>query len=202
VSIDELTRVVPPPEQPIEPGDLHQWAIVEHGLALARLPTDLFDLAHAYGTGFFMVEARNAIKILNPFSDEYWPQLLHICRLERRSKEMTQNAGFPFGIYPDSVGLLPIGTDRNGGTLYWHTEVPMGTDLSLYWLTKGGEPQWPIIANPPGYRVFERFDLALTSFLSGCFTSRIRCVLWGESTFAGNPRVFFKSTKSLNAMAT
>ncbi|HZT80569.1 MAG TPA: hypothetical protein VFA26_10110, partial [Gemmataceae bacterium] len=90
--------------------------------------------------------------------------------IDRIVKEWSETGKFPFGIYPDSVGLLPIGTDSNGGTLYYHT---------------GGMPdEWPVIANPPRYFIFERFELSLTSFLAKCFNGETRCVLWGEDTFA------------------
>jgi len=188
MSLTELTTIVPPPAHPIDPGDAPGWKTIERLLLLGDIPTDLFDLVHAYGTGFFMVETRNAIKITNPFSDEYWPWVVYTCRIHRRTKESAASNvahAFPFGVYPDSIGLFPIGTDSDGGTLYWYTE--------------GRSSQWPLLANPPGYRTFERFDMSLTTFLAKSFTGEVHCCLW-KNTLEDRPRVFFKSTKSLNPM--
>jgi hypothetical protein len=80
----------------------------------------------------------------------------------------------PYSLFPERPGLLPWGSDDNGNTLCWLTE---------------GEPhEWPIIAKVCRYNYYEHHRMSMTSFLAGCFTRRVMCVLWKDPEFFVDPR--------------
>ena len=96
-----------------------------------------------------------------------------LCGLFQLGKDYREEA-VPYGIFPDSPGLLPWGTDDNGG--------------SICWLTQGAPEKWPILAVAARSEYFEQFDIPMTTFLAGCFTRKITCHLWNEPVFFSGPK--------------
>jgi hypothetical protein len=79
----------------------------------------------------------------------------------------------PYDIFPTTPGLFPWGGDNNGSTLFWLTECTA--------------PEWPIFVAAARDDYFQRFDMSVTSFLTGCFTRTIKCYCWSDPAFFSGP---------------
>lgn len=169
MSIDELVAVVKPPAQPLEAGPVECWNEIQEKLG-TKLPDDLRDFGLTYGTGSF---SKLGIRVFNPFAAVFLQWIEEEVGAWRDLKAAEGEEEIPFGVFPESPGLLPWGKDNNGN--------------GLFWLAEGNPEQWPIIVRgePPKYA---RFELPLTSFLAQAFTGAlVPKVIWS--------RVFKKGTK-------
>jgi len=157
MSIHELIRVVAPPATPIAPGGEQelQAAISKCGL---RLPADLFDIAATYGSGEFY---NGAIEVYNPFTDRYKARVEG--ELDRLREGLQRGAEFPYGVHPVSPGLFPWGADDN--------------DNAMFWLTEGSPEHWPVVVKTAEDQ-FEKWEMAVTTFLAQALTNRIKSILW------------------------
>jgi hypothetical protein len=188
--IDDLLAVVPPPSQPLEAGDASRILEVRAKVGL-DLPPDYLEIARYYGSGFFVDAERLSIRVLNPFSSRYTSILADELEILKELKEMGDDE-VPFPIHPAVPGLLPWGTDVNGG--------------SLYWLTQGKPSEWSIFANPIRDEYFEEHKMDTTSFLAKAFTRQITCVMWQDNPedpeegmfFVGTNPVFFAPSLKAN----
>src|SRR5262245_25855607 len=128
MAIEELLRVVAPPEQPLETGDAAQWAEVERLLG-TRLPRDLYDFATHCGSG--LVIDASGRWLLSRCVRWYLGQLEGGGGLLRAQRGLPARYGTPYGVFPDRPGWLLWGTTSNGDALCWVTE---------------GEPDaWPLL---------------------------------------------------------
>ena len=128
MAIEELLRVVAPPEHPLETGIAAQWEEVERLLG-TRLPRDLYDFATHYGSGIFVCPL--GLWILNPFAPWYQDQLQGCSEPLRAYRGLPARYGTPYGVFPDRPGWLLWGKTSNGDSLCWVTE---------------GEPEaWPLL---------------------------------------------------------
>ncbi|GAA1799336.1 hypothetical protein GCM10009682_21200 [Luedemannella flava] len=151
-TIDDLTRLIPPPAAPVHAdGD---WAAVEATLGLS-LPADYRALVAAYGLGGF-----DDINLLTPFAaavSEHADLLWHAGRLHQllgESRAKNPDA-VPFPLFPEPGGLLEW-----AGT---------GTGIALCWLT-GGEPDsWPVVVFDYLYHK-ERYEVGAVDLLHGHFS--------------------------------
>ena len=157
--IEELLAAVSPPKLPMETGDADAWLRIQQNLTL-DLPSDLLDFASHYGSGEFSDGSRN-VCVRNPFSIDN----KRVLDEELMILQQYPAFGFPlpYQAYPARPGLFPWARDANGH--------------KLYWLTDGPPEKWPIILMTRD-RVFERWQLPMTTFLAQVFSKKIRCVLW------------------------
>ena len=61
---EALTRLMPPPDEPLDPGEPDAWPAIERQLGL-RLPSDYKALISTYGSGAIA----DFINVFNPFSE-------------------------------------------------------------------------------------------------------------------------------------
>lgn len=159
--INELMRVVPPPNCPVNArGD---WNRVESDLGLV-LPADFKVLIGAYGLGQFL----DFITPLTPFDPE---DLLisHARRLveAERSFRAVHPQNCPYPSYPEPGGLLEWAGTDNGDRLCWLTE---------------GEPEgWITVAwNPRSWR-YDTHDVGAAEFLLGWLTGGITTTIFDDA---------------------
>src|SRR5437763_1047309 len=149
-SLERLTAMVSPPPKPFAAGPAGDRAKVEKSLAI-WLPDDFFQFALTYGTGEFGVPGFSGlVRVLNPFSPKYLHDLDELHDIYREHKAIEGDEYLPFGVYPESPGLLVWGVGENRRTMFW--------------LTKGKPDRWPIILLAPEH-TFERFAMPMTVFL-------------------------------------
>src|SRR5262245_59086732 len=117
MAIEELLRVVTPPEQPLETGDAALWGEVQR-LAGTRLPRGLSDFGMRYGAGQFVCRSLG-LWVVYPFAPSYLDQL-HLDRLHgfgqllRAQRGLPARDGTPYGVFPDQPGWLVWGGTDNG----------------------------------------------------------------------------------------
>jgi hypothetical protein len=176
MAIKDLTSVVPPPVNPIETGDKKVWKAVGKSLGIA-LPEDYHQFATTYGSGSFADVGRVRIIPYNPFSPAYQGQVeMHRTMLEAL-KAGEGEEYVPFGVFPESPGLLAWGTDDNGN--------------ELYWLTSGKPSSWKVIVRSPE-NAFEQFDERMTAFLAKLFKREIASLNWPEPFFSDPSNIRFE----------
>jgi hypothetical protein len=171
MAVDELLRIVAPPQDPDGTGGRNpmQQVIQRYGMAL---PADYVELANTYGMGHFEDNGRTHIRVFNPFSDIDWTHILNLCAVERRGRE-TNPGSIPHPIYPEPGGLLPWAIEADGGLFYW--------------LTEDSPDHWPILIGYEDY--YERFDVSITTFLACIFTRKIECFFWrSDPIFFSGPQ--------------
>ncbi|WP_432841112.1 SMI1/KNR4 family protein [Dactylosporangium sp. CA-092794] len=147
MTIEELTRLVPPPALPVDAeGD---WRGVETELGLA-LPDDFKGLVQTYGRGQF-VDHVTPLQAFGPTAS-----LLARARsfTERERKTLQDYPELsPTGFYPAASGLLEWAVDDDG--------------VSYCWVTAGPPESWRVTIWDARNRRVERFDHDATGFLAG-----------------------------------
>jgi hypothetical protein len=164
VSLEELTRVVSPPPDPVETGDAETLSRIEQRLRIT-LPNDYIELARKYGTGGFLGGGFGFLRVLNPFAAYYFEKVQEIGEVWRGIKADREDS-VPYKIFPEVGGLLPWADDADGSMLFW--------------LTNGDPEYWPILAVAPRSDYYQRFDMSITTFLAGCFAGTISCYCWSS----------------------
>ena len=184
MAIEELLRVVRPPEHPLEPGDLERWRGVEQELD-TPLPRDYLDFCVHYGTGYF--DAAGPLYLFNPFGADFLADVRRGCDFLRRFRGLLGRYGVPYGVFPDNPGWLPFGEDEDGNR--W------------CWVTEGQPSEWPILLVSKLCTNFQQVSLPLTSFLAGLFCGRLTTVLGdglGENVNTGPVHFFPTPTRRLD----
>jgi hypothetical protein len=157
MAIEELLRLVPPPEHPVETGDAARWEEVERLLG-TRLPQDYRDFATHYGSGLFVNFL--GLWVLNPFAPSYLEQLRYYSDFLRTQRGLPERYGVPYGVFPDQPGWLLWGGTTNGDDLCWVTE---------------GEPEaWPLLLISDYCRQFQQLRMPMTTFLAGLLTGSVQ----------------------------
>lgn len=170
MAIKELLKIVPPPKKPLEVGKAASWKKLEATLGLT-LPSDLRDFGMHYGSGRF---CGGFLLIYNPFATYYLKAIESDCSILLALQHMSvEEARNPYPVYPNYPGLLPIGSDENGGTLCW--------------LTKGTPDKWPIIIKSHEDE-YKECRLTLTTFLAKAMSNKIKVFMWDR--FKAEERCF------------
>ncbi|MEU5401103.1 SMI1/KNR4 family protein [Streptomyces sp. NPDC005963] len=126
-TIDDLTRLVPPPRSPVSAdGD---WALVEDALGLT-LPTDFTALVERYGRGRFV----DFVTPLDPFGGDspllHWSRRILAEEADSRAEYPDEH---PHPYYPEPGGLLMWAGTDNGDRLCWLTEGAPDTWRTVLW---------------------------------------------------------------------
>lgn len=154
--LEKLTRIQPPPEDPIGTGNPEAWANVEAALG-CQLPIDYKEYVMLYGAGTWV----DFFGILTPFYRFRHPEGLEYFEWVRTRlddldefRESFPECAPPFHRFPAQNGLIPIGYTDNGGTLCWHT---------------AGQPDsWGVVCLDGKYGDgYDKFETSLTGFLAG-----------------------------------
>lgn len=159
MSLEELLKIVPPPEEPIEASTEAEWARVQSRLGIV-LPPDYKRYINQYGSG----RIGAFLLVLNPFSASHYLNLFQasvdwIGEL-RQLKSKWGEIECPYPLYPQSGGLLPWGYTENGNRLYWRTV--------------GEAENWPIVVNEARGPQFEEFDHTMHGFLVKLLTGMLQ----------------------------
>jgi hypothetical protein len=152
MTIDMLTKVVPPPAAPDEPFS-GLWGPLERDLG-TPLPQDYKDFCRVYGSGHFM-------NFLNVYTPGTWSphvrlgQQVHVFRqyeLDPLLGDMRADELPPYAFWPDPGGLIVCGSTDWGD--------------NIFWLPSGPPDKWGIVVAARGQWRFEAFDGDLTNFLT------------------------------------
>lgn len=153
MSIENLIRVVPPPERPGDPF-AGPWREVESKLGTV-LPADYKAFVRRFGLGYFM----EYLRVWTPRAfDSDW-------RLEQAAPRAIEVLGeehdFPFPLWPQPAGLLPFGSTLDGDFLAW--------------VTSGSPDDWhvAVLDRGMGFNEAHVFRCDLTDFLAGLATGQI-----------------------------
>ncbi len=133
-ALDELRRVLPPPEQPACVDT--SWSRVEEDLGLP-LPPDFKKFVSTYGNGRF---GKDEILVAHPLT---WSNVRDAWSQRASHYHAWADAGFdvPYPIFPDFEGLLPCA---------------MISDVNrINWLTRGAPQHWPVVYFDRDYGFFQ-----------------------------------------------
>ncbi len=157
MSIRQLMRVVPPPDDPDEVGTSVEEKEVESKLGMP-LPRDYWELVQKYGSGTFI---GSFLRIANPFVDDLGKEAAD---KNGRVYSYYHNGELPWPPFPAQPGLLPVGVNENGN--------------DLIYLTEGKPNRWPLLVKPHGSdKEYERWDLPLSTFLAQAMMNKILSVM-------------------------
>ena len=158
-TIDDLVRLVPPPEAPVDAtGD---WARVETDLGL-ELPSDFKMLIQRYGLGQF----ESFITPLNPFG-RHAMLIDEARRLQEDQPFREQHPDLsPCAFYPKLGGLLPWAGTDNGDRICW--------------LTEGHPDTWTTVIWNPRACKYDAHAVGAVGFLHGWLTGQISNTVLGD----------------------
>jgi len=148
---EALTRLVPPPERPVNTGSPDAWETISVEIG-QELPDELFVLNSVYGSGQFV-------------HGEFWIEIHSVFRpafallVEFNRRVFAQEALRCPDPYANlfELGAYGCGDDLGSlGRVFWDTSGPVET--------------WKIGVSRP----LQRFDLSLTEFLLKSFTNQLR----------------------------
>ncbi|MGW3123959.1 Lsr2 family DNA-binding protein [Streptomyces sp. NPDC001107] len=160
-SIDDLTRLSPPPVAP----PAVDWTAVESTLGRS-LPQDYKELVAAYGPGSFC----NFIHVYDPSGSLTGPLATSV--QEQLQRDWDQ------GTYPvpyDPQHLLIAGATDNGNYLFWITEPESEPDA------------WRIAINEARGHEWYTFDGTLTDFLTAVLGGELQVPLFPQDVLYGGP---------------
>jgi hypothetical protein len=159
VAVEELTKLVPPPSQPLELGTLKQWRAIEKELG-TKLPADYRGFVFAYGSGRFA----GFYRVDNPFAASEYMALVPASRrwadILRQQRAGPGKDYVPFPIYPEPGGLLHWANDDNGNCYYWRTE--------------GSPDQWTVVQDGVRGSGFLEHKCTMAEFLLRVLTKQIK----------------------------
>jgi hypothetical protein len=165
MSIESLSRVMPPPISPAE--SLGRWSDVEAALG-TELPSDYKDFIQSYGSGTI----GRFLSVFNPFSRHRGLNLLEQSKQQLEALRVL-HADFgepnPYPLHPLPGGLLPVAITDNGDVVHW--------------LTDNKASKWSIVVNEARSPDYEHFEFNLTTFLERLLLKSIICRAFPTSIF-------------------
>ncbi len=159
MSIKNLLLVLPKPKISYEVSSPQfSWKEIEEKLSTS-LPSDYKEFIEIYGSG----RIDSFLSVFNPFSSIKRLNLLNQIEIHldvfRNMSDLSRNS-IPFPIFPEAFGLLSIGLDDNGNSLFWNTI--------------GDPDNWKMILLHSRSPKFEKFDLNITEFLALILSKKIK----------------------------
>jgi hypothetical protein len=145
--LEKLIQIAPPPDSPLCAGSPEVWPEIEAKLG-TRLPDDYKAYVNRYGSGGFY----NFLGISSPFT----PRNDLVTTFQECRQYFSQDF---FPVFPDLGGLLSVGADENGNTLFW--------------LTNGEPNQWPLVYMDDDFVEYDLYEMSLTEFLVDWISGRI-----------------------------
>lgn len=161
MTLNRLTRIVPPPAAPFEPFT-GPWEPIEAHLG-TELPQDYKDIVRLYGRGQFM----GLLYVNLPGRPDLRGTLEG--ELALAGEMVNYGVPVPYRVWPQPGGLLNVGlTEFND---------------RIFWLTEGAPSDWRIVVWDRALQQLETFDCGLTEFLAGLAAGSIT-----PAAFAGRTR--------------
>lgn len=173
MAIEDLVRVVTPPDVPLQVDTGRSWRAIQDEIGI-DLPDDLRQLATTYGSGRFC----KMFMVFNPFASTYSQYIKFECDLLNQLMDNEGDQYIPYNVFPYSPGLLPWGSDDNGHTMLW--------------LTDGPAEEWPIVLRSRDNE-YERHDLNMTTFLEKVINQELSCLLWSQTFFDDPQKRIFEA---------
>lgn len=115
MSINSLTKIMPPPVNPVDSGAGMQWPSIDKGI---EFPQDYVDFINNYGTG----RIGEFLLIFNPFSgkeDLNFFEQFNMVLEDLRYLIESDSEYYNYPLYPTEGGLIPFGVTDNGDYLFW-----------------------------------------------------------------------------------
>ncbi len=162
MSIEELTKVLEVPNNPVEIQGGKSWAEVESEIA-SRLPDDYKAYIQQYGTGYIA----DYLVIWNPFASLETVNLitqldLRLKDIRRAKDNYRESFGMefpPYPIFPEEGGILPFGATINGHIIFWKTTQKPNN--------------WTIVISKSRSTKFEEHVMNTTEFLTNLMLRRL-----------------------------
>ena len=180
MSLTQLLRIAPPPNNPKEIGSPKSWEKLEARLGVS-LPTDYKEFIDAYGAGSF----DGLITPYNPFAENEEFNLLYVLDTLHQADQQTQlqrgiawTAVTPFELYPALDGLLPWGHATTfGQTFFWKVSGPPQTWETVFYHLQSGE--------------YEVWKIPIVAFIAGILSREIESVLLSENHILDDYQIRF-----------
>jgi hypothetical protein len=174
MSIDQLQRLVPPPEVPAYVPTESDWVQVRAELGV-DFPEELRRFCAVYGMGTFRGAETTALSVGCPgylgFVADFRSELQRL----REIRGPRQSDDYPFAVFPEDRGLLPLALDE--------------CDVWICWVSRGRPDEWPILVRwtwgVAGLRVF---DMPLSELLVALFDRTIELPCFPPPTFVDDVR--------------
>jgi hypothetical protein len=155
--LERLRRLLPPPADPMEPGQPDGWPAIEAALG-TRLPRDFKAFTERYGSG----TVDDFLYLFNPFTQGPDGNLLvekdRVLAAYRQTR-----VRFPDRLalppFPEPGGVLPLGRTDNGD--------------ELYWVTEGQPDQWPVALLEARAALQEVHPMPVTRFLAALAANQL-----------------------------
>ena len=158
MSLEELKRIVRPPEQPLETGSAADWRAAEERFG-GSFPSDYRRFIETYGT-VCIGKVLYVLNMLTQFDDALFQ--LESNRFVYDDDDSLQD-WFPFAFHPETPGLFPCGRNLDGTSYF-------------YWITAGPPDEWPVaIVHVAGDYDYEKYACNLTSLLVQLLKREIEC---------------------------
>lgn len=172
-NFDQLTELVPPPEQPLEVPSASDWLKVEE--ALGSLPTDYHRFIETYGTGlldeFVWIFSPNTKNEYVNLEDQSRVILNGLAQSAREFPDV-----FTMPRHPEPGGFLPFGSTDNGD--------------NLFWLTKGAPDDWTVVVMGPRSSDCYYHGGGMVDFLVKILGGEARCSIFPDDFPAEAPLEF------------
>lgn len=152
MSLELLKKLAPPPARPVAAGAPHLWGAVENELG-TPLPRDYKEFIETYGAGGFY----DFLEVSSPFSKRSSGLVAWF-----KSMGATYRNDYA-PIFPEPEGLLPMGGDENGDTLFWRT--------------RGAPEDWTVVFAEEAFLEVDEFPTNVTGFLAGWLSGEIKPIL-------------------------
>ena len=172
-SLENLKRVLGPPEHPANTGNEEAWSGVESRLGV-RLPDDYKAFVSMYGSGVI----DDFLYVAVPFGGDPFYNLEQLVRLYAKIDGDLRSLGLPFRylIYPKPGGLLPWAKTANGDRCYWRTAPRRSAD------------EWTVIVIGSDVEKTLQFCGSMTEFLRSYLVGETTIDFWPDAQRAAGPR--------------
>lgn len=129
----------------------YDWSAIENSLG-SGLPSDYKMIADLFPEGCFRMfvevwlpEKRDAF--IGARAEAVMDGIRQI------EDDYSRNLSFPYSVFPGDGGLLPCGSLRSSGHIFWIAD-------------DGNPDEWPLVLSDDGYDHWERFNGSLCNFLT------------------------------------
>ena len=186
MSLLQLTRLIPPPETPIETGSSNRWNQVQERLGL-NLPADYQSFLNTYGTGHFS----NGLVVYNPFARDDVHNLFQALEVHTlASSHVNKNSSIhwsiidPFQLYPAQGGLLPWG-------------MFVDFKISFFWNPEENLEFWPTVVYDLRRGEYEVWKFGFVDTLLNLFCGEINSVILPKAITLQNKLLRFRQFQGI-----
>jgi len=169
--IDDIIKVMPPVNNPLDVPTQSQWIAIEGKLGTG-LPDDYKEFIQTYGTG----KVDDFLYVFTPFSVNENLNLFDQLKLQSDVLVELKSYGenVPYKIFPEVEGVIPFAITDNGDVLFWKTST---------------EPNdWTVLVNEARSPDWEKYEMSMSKFLSEIVSHRLSCKIFPKSFPSASPK--------------